>query len=106
MNNHVRKIYLHFDHPGQNVDVRVGRLDERTVDRERGCTHYLHFTCKELYSRVWVNLKELKIRRDLLGIYLMDFRGTRMNDRVLCTREARDRVLRIRPNLDFCRWRQ
>lgn len=105
MNGHFRKLYLHLDHPEQNVDVRVGKLDARTRSNNSGCTHYLHFTCNGLYTRVWVNLLDIQMRRDLTGVYLMDFRDNPMNDRIICTREARDRVSHVRPDIGTCEWR-
>lgn len=105
MNNHVRKVYLHLDHPGQKVDIKVGKLDARTVVQGGGCTHYLHFSYSGMYTRVWVNLKDIQLKRDLRGLYLMDFREEPMMDRVVCTKESRSWVSRIRPEMDNCIWR-
>ncbi len=99
----IRKIYLHLHDPKGTVHFEI--KDIRPRDMQQGASHAIEFRHREMYTRIWVNLFDLKLRRDLLGWYFADFRTVSMTDKIICTRSVRDEVYLKRPNVGACVWR-
>jgi hypothetical protein len=98
----MRKIYLHLSDPKETV--RFGIKDLKPIDRQQGASHVIEFRHNDLYTRIWVNLFDLKLRRDLIGWYFADFRNVEMRDRLICPRAMRNEVVKKRPNAGICPW--
>lgn len=103
MSKKIRKIYLHLHNPKETVRFEI--LDLRPRDMQQGASHAIEFKHKDMYTRIWVNLFDLKLRRDLLGWYFADFRNVAMADKIICTRSVRDEVIKKRPYAGTCAWR-
>lgn len=104
MEKKLRKIYLHLDAEVGKVHFVINPLAPR--DMQSNATHHIEFRHRGMYTRVWVNLFDLKLRRDLMGWYLTDFRSVGMSDKLICTRAMRDEVSKKRPYVGYCQWRE
>lgn len=99
----MRKIYLHLNDDTNPVSSCLISISPR--DMANNASHAIEFRSGNLYTRVWVNIFDMELRRDLIGVYLTDLRRVKMRDKVICTNSSRDRVSRKRPGVTVCIWR-
>lgn len=100
----MRKMYLHLDDPNNQLEVRVKPLNpEWTNDDTATCALELRYGNN--VTRTWINGNHIKLRRDLLGWYFVDYRQHPTSDKIFCTRSMRSQVSELRPDVGFCAWR-